>query len=100
MAIALPMMQLVLFGYALTLDVDRVPLVVGIRISHQQAGDLVSRFLGSRYFSLAKGAGSYWEVERALDKGEALAALIIPSGFSRWVESFREASGAVRGGRV
>jgi ABC-2 type transport system permease protein len=91
MAIALPMMQLVLFGYALTLDVDRVPLVVWDQDLTPASRELVSRFLGSRYFSLAKGAGSYWEVERALDKGEALAALIIPSGFSRWVESFREA---------
>lgn len=91
MAIALPMMQMVLFGYALTLDVDRVPLVVWDQDSTPASREVVSRFVGSRYFSLAKKVTSYGEVEGALNRGEALAALIIPAGFARWVKSFREA---------
>lgn len=92
MAIALPMLQMVLFGYALTLDVDRVPLGVWDQDQTPASRELVSRFLGSRYFSLGLLAQSYGELERAMDKGDALAALILPRGFSARVDSARDAS--------
>lgn len=92
MAIALPMLQMVLFGYALTLDVDRVPLGVWDQDQSPASRELVSRFLGSRYFSLGLLADSYGELEKAVDGGKILAALVVPVGFSRRVESAREGS--------
>jgi ABC-2 type transport system permease protein len=92
MAIALPMLQMVLFGYALTLDVDRVPLGLWDQDQTPASRELVSRFLGSRYFSLGLLAESYGELEKAIDKGDVLAALILPRGFSARVESARDAS--------
>ncbi len=92
MAIALPMLQMVLFGYALTLDVDRVPLGIWDQDLTPASREVVSRFLGSRYFSLGLLAESYGELEKAIDKGDVLAALILPRGFSARVESGREAS--------
>ncbi len=52
MGIAIPMLLLLLFGYALTLDVDDVPLVVWDQSETPASRDLVSGFTGSRYFSL------------------------------------------------
>ena len=52
MAIAIPMLMLMLFGYALTLDVDHVPLVVWDQSRTPDSRELVSRFAGSPYFSL------------------------------------------------
>lgn len=92
MAIALPMLQMVLFGYALTLDVDRVPLMIWDQDQTPASREVVSRFLGSRYFALKGWASSYSDLERALDRGEALAGLVIPREFSRWVGSGRSAS--------
>lgn len=46
-----------------------------------------SRFTGSRYFSLVRHVESYDEVVRAVDRGEALAALVIPVDFARKVET-------------
>ena len=46
------MLMLLLFGYALTLDVDHVPLVVWDQSGTHASRELVSRFAGSRYFSL------------------------------------------------
>ena len=46
MAIAIPMLLLVLFGYALTLDVDNVPLVVWDQDETPASRELVSHFLG------------------------------------------------------
>ena len=52
MALALPVLMLLLFGYALTLDVDHVPLVVWDQSGTPASRELISRFAGSPYFSL------------------------------------------------
>ena len=71
MAIAIPMMMLMLFGYALTLDVDKVPLVVWDQSDSPESRELASRFLGSCYFAFSGPARDYADVERAIDTGPA-----------------------------
>jgi ABC-2 type transport system permease protein len=83
MAIAIPMLLLVLFGSALTLDVDEVPLVVWDQSQSQSSRDFVSRFAGSRFFRLRQYVYDYREVERAIDSREALLAVVIPTDFAR-----------------
>jgi len=92
MAIAIPLLQLTLFGYALTLDVDKVPLVVWNQNDTQATRELLSRFQGSRYFSIREYAASYREVEQAIDASQALVALIVPAEFTRKIEAGRTAS--------
>jgi ABC-2 type transport system permease protein len=89
MGIAIPMLLLLLFGYALTLDVDNVPLVFWDQSSSQESREIVSRFDGSRYFSIRGQVRSYQELERAIDSSEALAALVIPPDFAGQLESGR-----------
>jgi ABC-2 type transport system permease protein len=91
MAIAIPMLQLVLYGFALTLDVDRVPIVVWDQSGSHASRELVSRFTGSRYFALRSYVRDYREMERVIDEGEALVALVISSDFARLVEAGRPA---------
>jgi ABC-2 type transport system permease protein len=87
MAIAIPILLLVLFGYALTLDVDRVPLVVWDQSQTQASRDFVSRFSASRYFAVQAYVHNYREVERAVDSARALAALVVPGDFASRVAS-------------
>jgi len=91
MAIAIPMLLLLLFGYALSLDVDNVPTVVWDQSRSQASRELVSRLDGSRYFSLMDSVTSYSEIERAIDSGQALLAVIIPAEFAGRIESNRPA---------
>ena len=83
MGIAIPMLLLFLFGYALTLDVDRVPLVVWDQSGSPASRELLSRFSGSRYFSLAGSTDSYRAIEAAIDRRDALIALVVPADFAR-----------------
>ncbi|MHB8707931.1 MAG: ABC transporter permease [Desulfuromonadales bacterium] len=83
MGLALPMLLLFMFGYALTLDVDRVPLVIWDQSATPESRALVDRFSGSRYITLAGTADNYRTIERAIDDRQALMALIIPGGFAR-----------------
>lgn len=89
-AIVLPMIMLMIFGYALTLDLDRVPLTVWDQSRTPQSRELVSRFEGSRYFSVVSRAGSYREVEQDVDHGRAMLALVVPVDFGRRVASERQ----------
>jgi ABC-2 type transport system permease protein len=89
MGIAIPILLLILFGYALTLDVDEVPLVVWDQSGTQTSRDFISRFDGSPYFALRRFVQTYAEVERAIDAGEVLVALVIPVDFAMDVEAGR-----------
>jgi len=89
MGIAIPMLLLFLFGYALTLDVDRVPLIVWDQSGTEVSREFISRFSGSRYFSLRRHTDSYRDIERAIDSRDALIAIIIPTDFSRRIEAGR-----------
>lgn len=89
LGIAIPVVLLLLFGYVLTLDVDRVPLAVWDRSRTPESRELVSRFEGSRYFQVALRAEGYPEVEEALDEARVLAALVIPEDFGGRVRSDR-----------
>ena len=91
MGIAIPMLLLVLFGYALTLDVDNVPIVIWDQRESPASRQLVTGFLASRYFSLREYAHNYSEVEQAIDSGRALMAVVIPADFAGRIESGRPA---------
>lgn len=90
-AIAIPVFMLLLFGYALTLDVDRVPLIVWDQSGTAESRDLISQFTGSRYFSLRAYADGYRDLQHAIDAGDALIALVVPRNFARDVEAGRPA---------
>jgi ABC-2 type transport system permease protein len=92
MSIAIPMLLLLLFGFALTLDVDNVPMVIWDQDNSQESREFISRFSGSPYFSLKEYVRNYPQLERAIDSGEALTALVIPRGFAGKIESGRHVS--------
>lgn len=91
MAIAMPVLLIFLFGSSLSLDVDKVPLVIWDQNRTSDSRELVGRFTGSRYFLLSGYVGSYEEIEQSIDKREAMLALIIPTDFSRKLETGRKA---------
>ena len=82
-ALALPALMLLLFGYALSLDVDRIPTLIYDSDKTPESRELLARFQGSRYFQVLGSADNYQTVERRIDSGECLLAVIIPQDFSR-----------------
>ncbi|MSN26019.1 MAG: ABC transporter permease subunit [Geobacter sp.] len=83
MGIGMPMMLLFLFGYALTMDVDQVPLAVWDQSQSVESREFISRFSGSRYFDLRISTDNYRQIEDAVDRREALIAMVIPADFAR-----------------
>jgi ABC-2 type transport system permease protein len=83
LALMLPMVMLLLFGYALSLDVDRIPAVVYDRDQSPESRALIQQFTGSRYFELQHVAANYRGVEREIDSNRALLAIVVPERFSQ-----------------
>jgi ABC-2 type transport system permease protein len=86
-AVALPILLLVLFGFALSLDVNEVPIVVWDQSNTPQSRELLAAFSGSRYFSLVGQVDQYSDVEHALDRRDAVVGLVIPADYARKRES-------------
>ena len=83
MALVLPIFLLLLFGYALTLDVDRIATVIYDSDRTPQSRALIERLRGSRFFLIQEVAGDYDRIERLIDRGDCLMALVIPRGYAR-----------------
>jgi len=90
MALAVPLMMLLLFGYALTLDVDRVPTLIYDSDQTPESRDLIERFRGSRYFEIVGFVNEYRTIEKEIDRGRVLLSVVIPTNFSRDLLAGRE----------
>jgi ABC-2 type transport system permease protein len=91
-AIGIPLSMLLIFGYALSLDVDRIPTVLYDLDHTPQSLELAREFRGSRYFQIVEEPHSYRPVEAALDSRRALLAVVIPPMYSRHLLAGEEAT--------
>ena len=91
MALAVPLLFLLLFGFALSLDVDHIPMLVYDADHSAESRALIQRFQASRFFTVIGFVDSYAEIEKAIDSGRALIAVAIQRDFARHVAAGREA---------
>lgn len=78
----IPLLMIFLFGYALSLDVDRIPMLVLDSDRTPFSQDLLHTISDSRYFTLVRHIGTEEEIDAGFAGGEALLALVIPEGFA------------------
>ena len=77
-----PVLQLVIFGYAIDLDVDRIPTVVCDEDGTPASRDLTQAFFADRTFLRREDLLDPSQAQDALETGGASAALIVPKGFA------------------
>jgi ABC-2 type transport system permease protein len=82
MALALPLLMIILFGYALTLDVDRIPMVVYDASRTPGSRELIDAFRGSRYFKVVAWTDRYQTIEEYINKDQCLMGLVIQSTYT------------------
>jgi ABC-2 type transport system permease protein len=73
-----PLLQTVVFGFAVNFDVDRVPTVVVDRDGTAESRTHARRILADRTLLRVGSARSAPEAEREIDDGRAAAAVILP----------------------
>jgi ABC-2 type transport system permease protein len=90
LAVGIPMLMLLAFGYALTLDVDRVPFVVWDQSRTPESREFTARFTATRYFEFRGAVDRYAALEQAIDAREAMLGLVIPPEFAAHLAAGRD----------
>ncbi|MBL8289223.1 MAG: ABC transporter permease [Rubrivivax sp.] len=85
MAIGVPVLQLVLFGYAINTDPRGLPTTLVVHDSGPMARTLVAAMQNTGYFKVTHHSASEAEGEALLDGGEVQFMVAIPPDFSRRV---------------
>jgi ABC-2 type transport system permease protein len=87
LAFIIPLSLILLFGYALSLDVDNVETVVVDYDHTALSRDLIEHLDASKYFQIKAYARDANEVSEYLDHGSATLGVVIPAGFARRIKS-------------
>lgn len=90
LVILMPALLMLLFGYAVTLDVKKVSMAVLDRDQSQESLSFIHRFSASPYFSLLIFVQDEKEVKRLIDEGEVKMGLVLPQDFSRTIKAGRK----------
>lgn len=90
-AVSLPIVLLILYGYALNLDVRDINTVVYDQSHTLQSREVVRAFTNSGYFRVVGYAARPADLDRALDTGRARVALAVPWNFADLLQRGRPA---------
>ena len=88
----LPIMHLLLFGWAIETDVRHIPTVVYDQDRSAESRDLARSLESTGFYDLVGEVESYDQIERALRKGDARVALVVPRGFASDIVNRRGAT--------
>lgn len=82
-ALIMPLMQMALLGYGVSLDIRRVPLCIHDEEHSQTSRALIQSFVASGWFSTVALSNSERDVRDAMNRGACSMAIAIPVDFSR-----------------
>ncbi|HVP19144.1 MAG TPA: ABC transporter permease [Spirochaetia bacterium] len=85
MLLVVPLFLLLMFGFAISLDVKHIQLAVLDHDRTPSSRNFLQSFLHSEYFDLKRVIDRESQIDGILDEGEALVALVIPRDFGREV---------------
>jgi ABC-2 type transport system permease protein len=85
MILVMPIVQLLLFGYAINSDPRDLPTAVLVQDHGPMARSALSALAHNGYFKIVREAASPEELDRAIARGEVQFALTIPADFTRRV---------------
>jgi ABC-2 type transport system permease protein len=78
-----PMIQMLIFGYAATLEIKHVPTAIVDYDNTQVSRDFISRFAASQYFDVRLLGADRRQIPVLIDRGDATLAIQINDGFAQ-----------------
>ena len=87
LVILMPALLMLLFGYAVTLDVKKVPMAVLDYDRSQESLNFIQRFSASPYFNLSFWVRDEKEIKRLIDQGEVKVGIVLPWDFSKTIKA-------------
>ena len=82
-----PIIQLIIYGYAINFDIRQVPFGVFDEDRTQASESLISRFTASEYFRLTHSINSEAELRDLIDRSQITLAVHIPTGFAEKIKA-------------
>jgi ABC-2 type transport system permease protein len=92
LAFLLPVLLLVLFGYAITFDVDDIATAVLDQDRSARSRELLEAFKSSGYFTVREQLEGYSDIDPALKGRRAQVVLVIPPDFAAHLGGGRRAA--------
>jgi ABC-2 type transport system permease protein len=87
-----PLLQLILFGFAVNLDVENARIAWMDMDRTPESRELMSAFQSSRYFQISANPNNDTEVQELMDHGKVQAVIRVLPGFSRDIQRSNAAS--------
>ena len=97
LAFALPLLLLVIFGYAIVWDVRDIALAVVDQDRSRESRELVDGFVSSGYFHLAARPERASDAVTLFARGTARLVLVVPPGFAADIGGEHHVAGARQG---
>ena len=91
LAFMLPVLLVILFGYAISWDVNDIETAVLDQDQSARIRELLDAFWSSGYFTLVARLQRSADIDRLLDAGRIRIALVIPPDFARDLDAGRTA---------
>src|ERR1044071_9766921 len=85
----MPFVQLILFAYAIHMDVKHVPMAVADQSLDQASRSYINDLVQSGYFDVALTVSNQRSVVQAIDRGVAKLGVVIPPNFASDVNRHR-----------
>ena len=83
MIVGIPILQLVLFGYAINSDPKSLPTAIVDYDKSEFSRSITRGLENTRYFAMTSSPESEMEADRLLSRGDVQFSIVIPSDFSR-----------------
>jgi ABC-2 type transport system permease protein len=89
LGLVIPIILIVLFGYALSLDIKNVPMAIWDQDNTKTSVDFLLDFKNSDYFQIIGYYDNYRDLIKLIDYGDAMMAMVVPKDFSHDIHSNR-----------
>ena len=76
--LGMPIMQIIIFGFALTNEVKNSKIAVLDQAKDVSTASLVHEMEASRYFDIERNIYSYNDIEKAFKEGKIKMAMVLP----------------------
>ncbi len=89
--LGMPVVQIVIFGFALTNEVKNAKIAVLDNAKDAAASSLITQIDASRYFEVSQHLVSYREIETAFRQGQIKMAVVLPLHFEEDLQRYNKA---------
>ena len=87
LVIIMPVMMLVLLGYAVTADIENIPLAVADLSKSSASQNFIDRYWISGFFEITHDVKNEKEILELIDVGEVKTGILIPEDFGRKIDT-------------